>query len=92
MCYDGYMGRLRGICAVIVTGVGRGPLECYDDNSGRQKSTRVCDGNRCRLRVNRVATINVTITQQITLYLLDQYYVHQSPKRQKTTGIFGILV
>ena len=67
---------------MIVTGVGRGPIECYDDNSGRMKSTRVCDDYRCRLRVNRaemMATVNVTITQQITLYLLDQYYVHQSP-------------
>ena len=71
----------------MATDVGRGPLECYDDNSGRLKSTRVCDGYRCRLRVTRVAmmaTVNVTITQQIALYLLDQYYVHQSPFRQKT--------
>ena len=66
----------------MAAGVGRGPLECYDDNSGRLRSTRVCDGYRCRLRVNRAAmkaTVNVTVTQQITLYLLDLYYVHQSP-------------
>ena len=60
----------------MATGVGRGPLECYDDNSGRLKSTMVCDGYRCRLRVNRVA-MNVNVT--FALYLLDQYYVHQSP-------------
>ena len=67
---------------MIVTGVGRGPLECYDDNSGRLKSTRVCDGYSCRLRVNRaamMATVNITLAQHITLFLLDQYYVHQSP-------------
>ena len=66
----------------MATGVGRGRLECYNDNSGRLKFTRVCDGYRRRLRVNRaamMATVNVTITQQITLYLLDQYNVHQSP-------------
>ena len=71
---------------MIVTGVGRGPLESYDDNSGRLRSTRVCDGYRCRLRVNRaamMATVNVTITQQITLYLLDQYYVHHKDNPPK---------
>ena len=64
----------------MVTGVGRGPLECTDDNSSSLRSTRVCNGYTCRLRVTRaaiMATVNVhvTITQQITLYLLDQYYL-----------------
>ena len=62
----------------MVTGVGRGPLECNDDNKSSLRSTRVCDGYRCRHRVTRaamMATVNVTITQQITLYLLDQYYL-----------------
>ena len=64
----------------MVTGVGRGPLECNDDNRSSLRSTRVCYGYRRRLRVTRaamMATVNVhvTITQQITLYLLDQYYL-----------------
>ena len=66
----------------MVTGVGRGPLECNDDNMSSLWSTRVCNGYRCRLRVTRaamMATVNVhvttCITQQITLYLLDQYYL-----------------
>ena len=64
----------------MVTGVGRGPLECNDDNMSSLRSTRVCNGYRCRLRVTRaamMATVNlhVIITQQITLYLLDQYYL-----------------
>ena len=64
--------------AVMVAGVGQGSLECNDDKRGSLGSTRVCDGYRCRLRVTRaamMATVNVTITQQITLYLLDQYYL-----------------
>ena len=65
----------------MVTGVGREPLECNDDNRSSLRSTRVCNGYRCRLRVTRaamMATVNVhvTITQQITLYLLDQYYLN----------------
>ena len=66
----------------MVTGVGRGPLECNDDNRSSLRSTRVCNGYRRRLRVTRaamMATVNVhvttCITQQITLYLLDQYYL-----------------
>ena len=58
----------------MVAGVGRGPLECNDDKKGSLRSTRVCDGYRSRLRITRaamMATVNVTITQQITLYLLD---------------------
>ena len=58
----------------MVAGVGRGPLECNDDKRGSLRSTRVCDGYICRLRVTRaamMATVNVTITQLITLYLLD---------------------
>ena len=50
----------------MATCVGQGPLECYDDNSGKLKTTRVCDGYRCMLRVNRatmMATVNVIITQ-----------------------------
>ena len=38
----------------------------------------MCAGYRCRLRVKRaamMATVNVTITQQITLYILEQYYL-----------------
>ena len=57
-----------------MVGVGRGPLECNDDKRGSLRSTRVYD----RLRVKRaaiMAIVNVTITQQITLYLLDQYYL-----------------
>ena len=66
----------------MVTGVGRGPLECNDDNRSSLRFTRVCNGYRCRLRVTRaamMATVNVhvttctCITRQITLYLLDQY-------------------
>ena len=58
----------------------RGPLEWNDDNRNGLRSIRVCNGYRCRLRVTRaamMATVNVhaTITQQITLYLLDQYYL-----------------
>ena len=58
----------------MVTGVGRGPLECNDDNKGSLRSTRVCNGYTCRLMVTRaamMATVNVhvTITQQSTLYL-----------------------
>ena len=59
-------------------GVGRGPLECNDDKRGSLKSTRVCDSYICTLRVARaamMATVNVTFTQQITLYLLDQYFL-----------------
>ena len=61
----------------MVTGVGRGPLECNDDNRSSLRSTRVRNGYRCRLRVTRAGmmdTVNVyvTITQQITLYILDQ--------------------
>ena len=61
----------------MVTGVGRGPFECNDDNRSSLRSTRLCNGYRCRLRVTRagmMATVNVhvTITQPITLYLLDQ--------------------
>ena len=66
----------------MVSGVGRGPLECNDDNRSSLRSIRVCNGYRCRLRVTRaamMATVNVhvttCITQQITLYLLDQYYL-----------------
>ena len=62
----------------MVTGVGRGPSECNDDKRGGLRSPRMCDGYKCRLRVTRaamIATVNVTITQQITLYLLDQYYL-----------------
>ena len=64
----------------MITCVGRGPLECNDDNRNSLKSTRVCNGYRFRLRVTRaamMATVNVhaTITQQITLYLLDQCYL-----------------
>ena len=64
----------------MVIGVGRGPLECNDDNRSSLRSTRVCNGYRYRLRVPRaaiMATVNVhvTITHQITLYLLDQYYL-----------------
>ena len=60
----------------MVRGVGRGPSECYDSNRGRLKSTRVVCGYRCTQNVTRtalMATVNVTITQQITLYLSDQY-------------------
>ena len=56
----------------MVTGVGRGQLECNDDNRNNLRSTRVCAGYRCRLRVKRaamMATVNDTITQHITLYL-----------------------
>ena len=62
----------------MVTGVGRGPLGCNDDNRSSLRSTRVCAGYRCRLRVKKAAmmpTVNVTITQQITLYTLEQYYL-----------------
>ena len=64
----------------MVTGVGRGPLEFNDNNRSSLRSTLVFNGYRCRLRVTRaamMATVNVhvTITQQITLYLLDQYYL-----------------
>ena len=64
----------------MITGVGRGPLECNDDNRNSLRSTRVCNYYSCRLRVTRaaiMATVNVhvTFTQQITLYLLDQYYL-----------------
>ena len=64
----------------MVIGVGRGPLECNDDNRSSLSSTRLCNGHRCRLRVTRVAmmatvNVHVTITQQITLYLLVQYYL-----------------
>ena len=53
---------------------------CNDDNRNSLRSARVCNGYRCRLRVTRtamMATVNVhvTITQQITLYLLGQYYL-----------------
>ena len=56
----------------MVKDVGRGPLECSDDNRSSLRSTRVCNGYRCRLMVTRaamMATVNVhvTITQQITL-------------------------
>ena len=50
----------------MIAGVGRGPLQCNNDKRG--SLTRVCDGYRCRLRVTRaamMATVNVTITQQI---------------------------
>ena len=64
----------------MIKGVCREPLEWNDDNRNGLRSTRVCNGYRCRLRVTRaamMATVNVhaTITQQITLYLLDQYYL-----------------
>ena len=62
----------------MVTGVGRGPLECNDDKRSSLRPTRVCDCYRCRLRVTRadvMATVNANNTQQITLYLLDQYYL-----------------
>ena len=65
-------------CVVMVTSIDSGLQECYDGNRGRLKSTRVCDSLRFRLRVTRaamIATVNVTITQQIILYLLDQYYL-----------------
>ena len=61
----------------MIAGVGRGPLEFNDDKRGSLRSTRVCDGYRW-LRVTRavmMTTVNVTTTQQITLYLLDQYYL-----------------
>ena len=56
----------------MVIGVGRGPLECNDDNRSTLRSTRVCNGYRCRLRVTRAAMmaaviVHVTFTQQITL-------------------------
>ena len=49
----------------------------------------MCDGYRCRLKVTRAAMLakaNVTITQQITLYLLDQYYLryHEFTMKTKT--------
>ena len=49
----------------MVTGVGRGPLECNDDNRSSLRSTRVCNGYRCRLRVTKtamMATVNVHVT------------------------------
>ena len=75
-------------------GVGRGTLECYDDNSGILKSSRMCDGYKCSLRVNRAAMmpkVNVTITQQITLYLLDQTMFNNDHKQKKNkkTEIFA---
>ena len=48
---------------------------------GSLRSNRVCDGYRCRLRVTRAAmmtTVDVTITQQITLCLLDQYHLRKT--------------
>ena len=57
--------------------------------TGSLKSTRVCDGYRCRLRVTRVtmmATVDVTITQQITLCLLDQYYLRYEDKKAEIFG------
>ena len=60
----------------MVTGVGWGPLECYDGNRGR-----------LRLRSTRaamLATVNATITQQITLYLSDQYYLRYHDFTMKT--------
>ena len=43
----------------MVTGVGWGPLECYDGNRGRLRlrSTRVYGGYKCRLRVSRAAML-----------------------------------
>ena len=46
----------------MVTAVGRGPLECNDDNRSSLRCTRVCNGYRCRLRVTRAAiktTVNI---------------------------------
>ena len=74
----------------MVTGIGWGPLECYDGNRDRLRlrSTRVYGGYGCRLRVTRaamLATVNATFTQQITLYLSDQYYLryHDFTMKQK---------
>ena len=64
----------------MIAGECRGPLQCNDDKRGSLRSTTVCDGYIYRLRVTRaamMATVNVTITQQITLYLLDQYYLRK---------------
>ena len=52
--------------------------------TGSLRSTRVCDGYRCRLRVTRaamMATVDVIITQQITLCVLDQYYLRYEDKK-----------
>ena len=52
-------------------------------------STRVCDGYICRVRVTRAAmmvTVDVTITQQITLCLLDQYYLRYEDKKAEIFG------
>ena len=45
------------------------------------------DVGRCRLRVTRaamMATVDVTITQQITVCLLDQYYLRYHEFNMKT--------
>ena len=63
--------------------------------TGSLRSTRVCDGYRCRLRVTRaamMATVDVTITQQITLCLLDQYYLIYEDKKAEIFGnVFVIM-
>ena len=54
---------------------------------GSLRSTRVCDGYRCRQRVTRVAmvaTVDVTITQQSPLCLFDQYYLNYHEFTMKT--------
>ena len=54
----------------MIAGVGQGVQ--IGDKRDSLRSTRVCDGYRCRLRVPRAAmmtTVNVPITQQITLYI-----------------------
>ena len=57
--------------------------------TGGLSSTRVCDGYRCRPRVTRatmMATVDVTITQQFTLCLLDQYYLRYDDKKAEIFG------
>ena len=56
----------------MLTGLGLGPSECCESKRGRLKSTRVVCGYRCIM----MATMKVTITQQITLQLAGQYYMN----------------
>ena len=47
----------------------------------------MCDGYGCRLKVTMAAMLakaNVTNTQQITLYLLDQYFLRYHEFTMKT--------
>ena len=59
-CCDGNRVRLRAIR----------DSECCDSKRGRLKSTRAVCGYRCII----MATVNVTITQQITFIQLSGHY------------------